>query len=140
MVGRINLVLSKIIIPLLLQNLNMSYQKAIGLVAVCLILVSRGFAAPPASAVITTDFTTAIPSLLMESGFNTNHISEKNFNNEVLLVVLDVLGNERFAKVEISEKHNIIEGEDLSQTLSPGFYYILASNDFAYDNKRMFVK
>ncbi len=68
--------------------------------------------------------------------FVANIIEEK----EVLVVLMDVLGNENYAKVVVTKNEDGIYVTDNSKKLSPGIYMVTASGKNRSFNRKMIIE
>ncbi len=64
-----------------------------------------------------------------------------NENNDVLVVLKDIYGNELYTKVFISSKNdNVVFAIDLGQKLNSGVYFISATSNQKIYNKRLIIQ
>lgn len=68
-------------------------------------------------------------------------ISSLSVDKEILIVVVNVTGEEMFSKVYVSDlQGEVLEAIDLEGRLSAGTYFIIASSDSKVYNKKIIIK
>ncbi len=103
-----------------------------------------------ATATVTCSITTGIKKSSNENTFTVYPnpstgplnviISDKPIGKEILIVVRDLLGNELYSKVAVISNGKEIIAIDNSGHLSPGIYFVIATSNDIYFEKKIVVQ